>query len=84
MSEQGYHHHQSTTGAVEAMLDTLARPGVVALFPSARYALEDWRTARAVEGDTPSHRTLVLRDNLARYFDLQEPLKEGEYETLTF
>ncbi len=72
------------TGTVEAMLDTMARDGVVALFPSARCALEDWRAARAVEGDTPSHRTLVLRDNLAIYFCLREPLAAGEYETLTF
>ncbi len=69
---------------MEAMLDTLAREPVIALFPSAREALEDLRACRAVEGDTPSHRTLILRDALSKYFDLREPLKEGEYETLTF
>lgn len=68
-------------GTVESMLDVLASDGVVALLPSARAALEDWRIARHIEGREPSHRTLVLRDNLCRYFGI-DPVEE--YDTYEF
>ncbi len=77
-------HARKEDEGIEAMLDTMAREAVIPLFPTAREALEDWRVWRAIEGDTPSRRTLILRDNLARYFGLREPPPEGEYETLTF
>lgn len=68
----------------EAMLDTLASDGVVALLPSARAALEDWRVARTVESE-PSHRTLVLRDDLARYFGLTDKVEYPvEFDTYEF
>ena len=73
-------------GTVESMLDVLAGEGVVALLQSVRDALADWRAARKLEA-TPSHRTLVLRDDLAHYFGLgglARGMDEGESDVHEF